>query len=162
VVLLATESKQATISGYRGRAPLCQLAPNVCQLYLTPVSSILLMPDVILRVCSTDEHFSSVQVVELGPLNPILGATTPLVLYRFPLLLKQLSRVHVTGFSSFKFIPNTNDQEIVALKTQEYQGEIATYIAVFRLDGTILMNITEIGMSLYSCRLCQRSTIASS
>lgn len=39
------------------------------------------------------------------------------------------------GFSSFKFIPNTDDQIIVALKSEEDAGVIASYILAFTLDG---------------------------
>src|SRR3712207_6975029 len=37
-------------------------------------------------------------------------------------------------FSSFKFIPNTDDQIIVALKSEEDSGKVATYIMAFTLD----------------------------
>ncbi|XP_030646531.1 soluble calcium-activated nucleotidase 1 isoform X1 [Chanos chanos] len=49
------------------------------------------------------------------------------------------------GFSSFKFIPNTDDQIIVALKSEEDAGKIATYILAFTLDGRILLPETKIG-----------------
>lgn len=49
------------------------------------------------------------------------------------------------GFSSFKFVPNTDDQIIVALKSEEDAGKIATYIVVFTLDGRILLPETKIG-----------------
>lgn len=49
------------------------------------------------------------------------------------------------GFSSFKFIPNTDDQIIVALKSEEDAGKIATYIMAFTLDGRILLPETKIG-----------------
>ena len=49
------------------------------------------------------------------------------------------------GFSSMKFIPDTNDSVIVALKSEELQGKVATYIMVFRRDGTILYPETHIG-----------------
>ncbi|XP_054603482.2 soluble calcium-activated nucleotidase 1 isoform X2 [Nothobranchius furzeri] len=49
------------------------------------------------------------------------------------------------GFSSFKFIPNTNDQIILALKSEEDAKTIATYITAFTLDGRILLPETKIG-----------------
>lgn len=49
------------------------------------------------------------------------------------------------GFSSFKFVPNTDDQIIVALKSEEDSGKIATYILAFTLDGRILLPETKIG-----------------
>lgn len=53
------------------------------------------------------------------------------------------------GFSSFKFIPGTDDQIIVALKSEENNGEVATYITVFILDGRVLLPETKIGNIKY-------------
>ncbi|XP_053552262.1 soluble calcium-activated nucleotidase 1 [Bombina bombina] len=53
------------------------------------------------------------------------------------------------GFSSFKFIPGTDDQIIVALKSEEDGGKIATYITAFVLDGHILLPETKIGSVKY-------------
>ncbi|XP_003964703.3 soluble calcium-activated nucleotidase 1 isoform X2 [Takifugu rubripes] len=55
----------------------------------------------------------------------------------------QLNLTH--GFSSFKFVPNTDDQIIVALKSEEDGGKISTYIMAFTLDGRILLPETKIG-----------------
>ena len=49
------------------------------------------------------------------------------------------------GFSTFKFIPDTQESVIVALKSEEFQGKIASYIMVFKHDGTILMPEEYIG-----------------
>ncbi|GBP46480.1 Soluble calcium-activated nucleotidase 1 [Eumeta japonica] len=46
------------------------------------------------------------------------------------------------GFSSFKFIPGTQDEVIVALKTTEFEGKTATFITSFRTDGTVLLTDT--------------------
>ncbi|XP_072931822.1 apyrase [Epargyreus clarus] len=46
------------------------------------------------------------------------------------------------GFSSFKFIPGSNDEAIVALKTTEFEGKTATYITAFKTDGTVLLQDT--------------------
>ncbi|KAA0705171.1 Soluble calcium-activated nucleotidase 1 [Triplophysa tibetana] len=69
--------------------------------------------------CSPD--FQNINVRQVGPLNP------------------------THGFSSFKFVPNTDDQIIVALKSEEDAGKIATYIVAFTLDGRILLPETKIG-----------------
>lgn len=53
------------------------------------------------------------------------------------------------GFSSFKFIPNTDDQIIVALKSEEDNGRIATYVMAFTLDGRFLLPETKIGTVKY-------------
>lgn len=63
---------------------------------------------------------SDLQVKEIGELNP------------------------VRGFSSFKFLPGSEDTVIVALKTEEYQGKTATYIMAFSIDGTIIMPETKV------------------
>ncbi|XP_036409495.1 soluble calcium-activated nucleotidase 1-like isoform X2 [Megalops cyprinoides] len=49
------------------------------------------------------------------------------------------------GFSSFKFVPDTDDQIVLALKSEEDAGKIATYILAFTLDGRILLPETKIG-----------------
>lgn len=69
--------------------------------------------------CSRD--FSQISASRVGPLKPTLG------------------------FSSFRFIPDTDDQIILALKSQEDAGRIASYITAFTLDGRILMPDTKIG-----------------
>ena len=53
------------------------------------------------------------------------------------------------GFSSFKFIPDTDDQIIVALKSEEDAGRVATYILAFTLDGRFLLPETKIGNVKY-------------
>ena len=68
-----------------------------------------------------NEDFSQIKMSRIGPFNP------------------------THGFSSFKFIPNTNDQVIVALKSEEDNGKIATYLLVFNLDGEVLLDETKIG-----------------
>ena len=53
------------------------------------------------------------------------------------------------GFSSFKFVPGTNDHVIVALKSEEDQGDIASYIIAFNLDGEVILKETKIGNHKY-------------
>ena len=50
------------------------------------------------------------------------------------------------GFSDFKFLPGSKDSVIVALKSEENEEEKTqnSYIMVFNLDGTMLMEETEI------------------
>lgn len=50
----------------------------------------------------------------------------------------------VRGFSSFKFLPGSDDKIIIALKSEEFQGNTKTYITAFTIDGTILMNDVKI------------------
>lgn len=73
----------------------------------------------LLLSCPADFSYATVQHV--GPLNP------------------------THGFSSFKFVPDTDDQIILALKSEEDAGVIATYIIAFTLDGQVLMPETKIG-----------------
>ncbi|XP_059924733.1 soluble calcium-activated nucleotidase 1 isoform X1 [Gadus macrocephalus] len=58
-----------------------------------------------------------------------------------------LSPTH--GFSSFKFVPDTDDQLVLALKSEEVGGTVATYILAFTLDGRILLPETRIGAVKY-------------
>lgn len=69
--------------------------------------------------CSPD--FQDILVSRVGPLQP------------------------THGFSSFKFVPDTDDQVVLALKSEEDAGTIATYITAFTLDGQILLPETKIG-----------------
>lgn len=39
------------------------------------------------------------------------------------------------GFSSFKFVPGSEDRIIVAIKTEELEGTTATYLMAFDLEG---------------------------
>lgn len=74
---------------------------------------------------SADEHFTNVQY-------------------------KYIGKIHLTkGYSSFKFIPGTQDRIIVALKSEEVSGKIASYITVFTLEGEILLEDIKIGNVKY-------------
>lgn len=48
------------------------------------------------------------------------------------------------GFSSFKFIPDTEDQVIVALKSEELPQASATYMMLFNIKGEIILPETKI------------------
>lgn len=68
-----------------------------------------------------DENFEDISVKTVGKYNP------------------------THGFSSFKFVPGTEDTVIVALKSEESSGKIASYILAFNIQGNILMEETKIG-----------------
>jgi soluble calcium-activated nucleotidase 1 len=68
-----------------------------------------------------DEHFYDISVRTIGPVNP------------------------THGFSSFKFVPGTDDTVIVALKSMEDNGKIASFIMAFDMDGSVLMPERKIG-----------------
>lgn len=70
---------------------------------------------------TADEDFKDIQVSQVGELN----------------------LTH--GFSSFKFIPGTKESVIVALKSEEVEGKIGTYVMAFNVDGTVLYPETKIG-----------------
>lgn len=72
---------------------------------------------------STDDNFSVVEKVKIGELRP--------------------SR----GFSSFKFLPDTKDSIIVALKTEELNGSTSTYVTIFDIKGKIYMDDEKIQTS---------------
>ncbi|CAN0136398.1 unnamed protein product, partial [Ectocarpus sp. 13 AM-2016] len=54
--------------------------------------------------------------------------------------------VETHGFSSFKFVPGTGDQVVVALKSEEIEElqTQTTFVMVFTLDGEVLLEETEI------------------
>ncbi|KAG5853642.1 hypothetical protein ANANG_G00028160 [Anguilla anguilla] len=49
------------------------------------------------------------------------------------------------GFSSFRFVPGTRDRLVLALKSEEDGGRVASYILAFTLDGRVLLPETKIG-----------------
>ena len=54
-------------------------------------------------------------------------------------------RIPTHGFSSCKFIPGTNDELIVATKSEEIdERPVASYIMVFSIKGEVLMEETKI------------------
>nr|XP_061791881.1 soluble calcium-activated nucleotidase 1-like [Nerophis lumbriciformis] len=73
----------------------------------------------LLLSCRAD--FSDITTQRVGPLNP------------------------THGFSSFKFVPDTDDQIILALKSEEDGGKVASYVIAFTLSGRVLMPETKIG-----------------
>lgn len=49
------------------------------------------------------------------------------------------------GFSAFRFIPGTADSVVVALRTEELDGNTATYVTAFRTgDGQVILQDTPI------------------
>ncbi|KAG1690575.1 hypothetical protein DVH05_028078 [Phytophthora capsici] len=74
------------------------------------------------KVVIASEDFSSIQVREVGKVTPL------------------------RGFSSFKFVPRSDDSVIVAIKSVEVEDEQrqTSYVTVFDVDGNVLMDETEI------------------
>lgn len=73
----------------------------------------------------SDENFQDILVKTVGSINP------------------------THGFSSFKFVPGTADTVIVALKSEEDNGKIASFILAFDIHGSILMPEQKIGEVKY-------------
>ncbi|XP_058822434.1 soluble calcium-activated nucleotidase 1 [Topomyia yanbarensis] len=61
-----------------------------------------------------------------------------------PLELKRSNVSPTHGFSSFKFLPNTDERIIIALSTEELNGKTSSFISVFGTNGDILMPETRI------------------
>ena len=55
-----------------------------------------------------------------------------------------LKTLKFQSFSSFKFIPGSEDEAVIALKSEEIKGSVATYVTAFKIDGKILMPETKI------------------
>jgi len=70
-------------------------------------------------VLSVDEHFHDLRMFTLGPLNPI------------------------RGFSSITFLPG-REFEMVALKTEEFRGNVATYMTVFDVEKELVLMEEEL------------------
>ncbi|XP_050521212.1 apyrase [Daktulosphaira vitifoliae] len=62
-----------------------------------------------------NDNFSNIKVINVGEKNP------------------------THGFSSFKFVPGTNDEIILAIKSKELGSKTSTYMTAFRIDGTIIL-----------------------
>ena len=73
----------------------------------------------------SDESFQNIVVRTIGTVNP------------------------THGFSSFKFVPGTDDSIIVALKSEEDNGKIASFILAFDIHGSVLMPERKIGEVKY-------------
>uniref|UniRef100_A0A182PRV7 Apyrase n=1 Tax=Anopheles epiroticus TaxID=199890 RepID=A0A182PRV7_9DIPT len=71
---------------------------------------------------SSDETFQSVRAIEL-PRNNVPSTH---------------------GYSSFKFLPTSNDEIIVALSTEELNGKTSSFISAFTVEGEQLMLETRI------------------
>lgn len=50
------------------------------------------------------------------------------------------------GFSSFKFLPYSDDNIIVALKSEEFEGRVQTFMTIFTVDGKTIMDETVVSM----------------
>lgn len=53
-------------------------------------------------------------------------------------------KVPTHGYSSFKFIPGTNDTIIAAIKTMEVNDTTATFVTVFTIEGKIIYPETQV------------------
>ncbi|KAJ8957403.1 hypothetical protein NQ318_004883 [Aromia moschata] len=53
------------------------------------------------------------------------------------------------GFSSFKFVPTSNDYVIVALRTEELEGNTSTYITAFTIYGDVMLDDMYVADSKY-------------
>ena len=73
----------------------------------------------------TSEDFGGIQMQRMGPFNP------------------------THGFSSFKFVPGTQDRIILALKSEEDQGVITSYATVLNIEGDVLLEEMKIGDKKY-------------
>lgn len=73
---------------------------------------------------TADENFNRVEQVKLANYKP------------------------TQGFSSFKFIPGSDDNVIVALQTEEINGTTATYVTAFTIDGEILLDSLKLDTNL--------------
>ncbi|XP_063607110.1 soluble calcium-activated nucleotidase 1-like [Penaeus indicus] len=54
-------------------------------------------------------------------------------------------KIDTHGFSSFKFIPGTKEKLIVALKSEEVEGKVASYVMAFNINGKVVLPETKVG-----------------
>jgi len=53
------------------------------------------------------------------------------------------------GFASFKFVPGTGDQVLVAIKSVEAEDKTESYIMAFDLKGNVLLPETKFADQKY-------------
>ncbi|XP_050299592.1 apyrase [Anthonomus grandis grandis] len=85
------------------------------------------------RRCSKEQYSDSLD--ERRGCNVLLTADSNM----YDVQVVELKNVNTKGFSSFKFVPTSDDYVIVALKTEELEGKTATYITAFTIKGEILL-----------------------
>ncbi|XP_049863254.1 soluble calcium-activated nucleotidase 1-like [Schistocerca gregaria] len=76
-------------------------------------------------IITADENFDDIKVTFVGEVVP------------------------THGFSSFKFLPGTDDSIIVALKTMETSKEVRTFVMAFTVTGKILLKETPVAEMKY-------------
>lgn len=77
----------------------------------------------ILIRCSED--FSDIQIIHIGELE------------------------HITrGYSTFKFVPGTDDQVIIAIKSEEVDDAQKSFLTAFTIDGEILLEDKEFSSNM--------------
>jgi soluble calcium-activated nucleotidase 1 len=77
------------------------------------------------KLVIASEDFSTIEVFDVGTITPL------------------------RGFSSFKFLPRSNDRMIVAIKSVEVEaeGKQTSFLTVFNLEGKVLLEETELPLS---------------
>lgn len=96
------------------------------------------------RRCSRDTYNETID--EVNGCNYLITADDDFKVVQ----AKEITRLEPKlGFSSFKFIPGTGDEAIVALKTTEFEGKTSTYISAFTTDGTVLLPDTLVENQKY-------------
>uniref|UniRef100_U5EG83 Apyrase n=1 Tax=Corethrella appendiculata TaxID=1370023 RepID=U5EG83_9DIPT len=73
---------------------------------------------------SADENFTNVDVLEIKS--------------------KTTQRQATHGYASFKFLPGTKDEVIIALSTEELNGKTSSFISAFTIKGEILFEEEKI------------------
>lgn len=70
--------------------------------------------------------------------------------YKFSeIAYKMVGQIVATrGYSSFKFVPGTKESVIVALKTEEDQGETRSFVSVLDIEGNVLVKDIQISSNL--------------
>lgn len=86
------------------------------------------------RRCSKEQYNDSLD--ERRGCNVLLSADSNM----YDVSVVELkNHINTRGFSSFKFLPTSEDQIVIALKTEEVSGKTATYITAFTIKGEILL-----------------------
>lgn len=92
----------------------------------------------------SSEPYNDVTDEEKGT-NVVIRTSASFTSVRFSRLQSQ--PIKRRGFSTFKFVPHTNDLIIIGIKTKEYKDEIGSYVTVFDTSMNPLLEELEISSS---------------
>lgn len=91
------------------------------------------------RRCSQDSYNETLD--EHRGCSVLISADSDVYDVKF---IKLPNKSNTRGFSSFKFVPTSNDTVIIALRTEEIDGKTSTYLTAFDINGNVILDDTYV------------------